>query len=442
METVHNLYLSQNTNFFYMHEIIVGRREKDLEEFGIKGTGFIGKNIVGKGEEAHLTNPINLDLLRPHVILICGKRGSGKSYTAGVILEEIAMLPEQFRKNLTVVMIDTMGIYWSTKLPNEQQVVLMDEWKLKSEGFKDRVKVYVPFKQKPEFEEAEVPVDFGISIAPYEFSAEDWTLAFNLPMTNPIAVALQKTVNKLKEREEKFQINDLISKIKDDRSIDTQTRSTLDNMLSLADQWGVFGEEGIRIEDIMQPGMINIFDVSRLRATEAWSVRNLLVAMIARKIYDQRILARKQEELARMGEIKLKERKPMVWLMMDEAHQFIPSDTVTVSTNPLLTIVKQGREPGISFVPMTQMPNKIHQDVISQCDMVISHRLTSQNDLKALHAVMQTYLEEDIRKYIDSLPRWVGSAIILDDNSERIYMIQVRPRYSWHAGEAAIAITG
>jgi len=183
METVHNLYLSQNTNFFYMREIIVGRREKDLEEFGIKGTGFIGKNIVGKGEEAHLTNPINLDLLRPHVILICGKRGSGKSYTAGVILEEIAMLPEQFRKNLTVVMIDTMGIYWSTKLPNEQQVVLMDEWKLKSEGFKDRVKVYVPFKQKPEFEEAEVPVDFGISIAPYEFSAEDWTLAFNLPMT-------------------------------------------------------------------------------------------------------------------------------------------------------------------------------------------------------------------------------------------------------------------
>jgi len=425
-----------------MREIIVGRREKDLEEFGIKGTGFIGKNIVGKGEEAHLTNPINLDLLRPHVILICGKRGSGKSYTAGVMMEEIALLPEQFRNNLTVVMIDTMGIYWSTKLPNDQQVVLLDEWKLKSEGFKDRAKVYVPFKQKPEFEEAEVPVDFGISIAPHEFSAEDWTLAFNLPMTNPIAVALQKTVNKLKEREGKFQINDLISEIKDDRSIDTQTKSALDNMLSLADQWGVFGEEGIRIEDIMQPGTINIFDVSRLRATEAWSVRNLLVAMIARKIYDQRILARKQEELAKMGEIELKERKPMVWLMMDEAHQFIPSDTVTVSTNPLLTIVKQGREPGISFVPMTQMPNKIHQDVISQCDMVISHRLTSQNDLKALHAVMQTYLEEDIRKYIDTLPRWVGSAIILDDNSERIYTIQVRPRYSWHAGEAAIAVTG
>ena len=87
------------------------------------------------------------------------------------------------------------------------------------------------------------------------------------------------------------------------------------------------------------------------------------------------------------------------------------------------------------------MPNKIHQDVISQCDIVISHRLTSKNDLDALHAVMQTYLAEDLWKTIDSLPRWNGSAIILDDNSERIYSAQIRPRYSWHAGEAAIAVT-
>ena len=324
------------------------------------------------------------------------------SYSAGVIMEEIALLPEQFRENLTAVVIDTMGIYWSTKLPNEQQVVELDKWGMKPAGLKERVKIYVPFEQKKSFEEANIPVDFGISIAPHEFTGEDWALAFNLPMTNPIAVALQKTVNKLNEKGEKFQINDLISEIKDDKSIDTQTKSTLESMLSVASQWGVFGEEGIKIEEIMKPGIVNVFDVSRLRATEAWSVRNLLVALIARKIYEQRVLARKQEELAKLGEIELKDRKPMVWLFMDEAHQFIPSDTVTVSTNPLLTIVKQGREPGISFIPMTQMPNKVHPDVVSQCDMVISHRLTSQDALKALHAVMQTYLAKDMWKYIDS----------------------------------------
>jgi len=425
-----------------MHEIIVGRRQEDLKKYGIKCTGYLGKHIVGEGEETHLTNKIVMDFLRPHVILVSGKRGSGKSYCVGIMIEEMALLPEEFKNNLTSVVIDTMGIYWSTKLPNEQQIVELEKWELKPRGFEERVKVYVPFKQKKSYEEAEIPVDFGISIPPYEFTAEDWTLAFNLPMTNPIALGLQKVVNKLQERHEKFQINDLISEIRDDRGIDTQNKTALDNMLTVAEQWGVFGEEGIKIQEIMKPGMVNVFDVSRLRATEAWSVRNLLVALIAREIYTQRVMARKEEELAKMGEIELKERKPMVWLMMDEAHQFIPADSVTVSTNPLLTIVKQGREPGISFVPITQMPNKIHPDVISQCDMVISHRLTSKNDLDALHAVMQTYMAEDIWKYIDSLPRWVGSAIILDDNSERIYTVQMRPRYSWHAGEAAIAITG
>lgn len=81
-----------------MHEIIVGRRPDDLEKYGKEGTGYIGKHIVGKEDEAHLTNKILLDFLRPHVILICGKRGSGKSYTGGVIAEEIASLPEKFRK--------------------------------------------------------------------------------------------------------------------------------------------------------------------------------------------------------------------------------------------------------------------------------------------------------------------------------------------------------
>ena len=424
-----------------MNEIIVGRRKEDLEEFGIKCAGYIGKHIVGEGEEAHLTNPILLDFLRPHVILITGKRGEGKSYSAGVIAEEIVLLPEEFRKNLTVIMIDTMGIYWSSKLPNEEQAVLLERWGLKARGLEDRVKVYVPFKEKKSFEEAGVPVDFGVSIPPHEFSAEDWTLAFNLPMTNPIAIGLQKIVNELKKREERFEIDDMVSRIRDDKTLDTHTKSALENMLSVANEWGVFGEEGVKMEEMMKPGLINVLDVSRLRAIEAWSVRNLLVALVARKVYEERVLARKQEELARIGEIELKERKPMIWLMMDEAHNFCPSDSVTVSTHPILTLVKQGREPGISFVPLTQMPNKIHQDVISQCDMVISHRLTSKADLEALSAVMQIYLKEEIWKSIDSLPRgWRGSAIILDDNSERMYSIQVRPRYSWHAGEAARAV--
>jgi len=165
-----------------------------------------------------------------------------------------------------------------------------------------------------------------------------------------------------------------------------------------------------------------------------------LVALLSREIYQKRLVARKKEEVAKLEETELKERYPMVWVVMDEAHQFIPTGIKTASTDPILTIVKQGREPGISFVPMTHRPNKLHPDVVSQTDIVISHRLTSQDDLKALRAVMQSYMAEDLQKYIDGLPKDRGTAIILDDTSERIYSLQVRPRYSWHAGESAVAV--
>lgn len=363
------------------------------------------------------------------------------SYSGGVIAEEIALLEEDLRKNLTVVMIDTMGIYWSMKLPNEEQIVLLNEWGLEPKGLGDRVKTYVPHLQKKAFEDAEIPVDFGVSISPDEFSAADWSLAFNLPATSPISLGLQRVVNSFKKSNERFDIDDLISKIKDSQTIDTHTKTGLENILSAANDWGVFGTEGIKVEEVMKPGMVNIFDVSRLRSSEAWSVRNLLVAMVSRKIYEERVVARRLEEMERIGEIDLddSERKPMVWLIIDEAHQFCGSDYNTVSTAPLLTIVKQGRQPGISFVPMTQMPDKIHPEIISQSDIVVSHRLTSKNDLNSLQQIMQTYLMQDISKSIAELPKDRGSAIVLDDNSERIFSIQTRPRMTWHGGESAVA---
>lgn len=41
---------------------------------------------------------------------------------------------------------------------------------------------------------------------------------------------------------------------------------------------------------------------------------------------------------------------------------------------------------------------------------------------------------------MDDLPSLKGSAIILDDNSERIYPSRIRPRFTWHGGEAPVAI--
>jgi len=422
------------------YETVVGRNRSDLEKYGTDVAGFVGRHVVGEGEDAHLTTKVLLDFMRPHMVLITGKRGTGKSYDAAVIAEEIARLPEDKRRGLAVVFVDTMGIFWSMKAPNDQQAELLEEWQLKPRAT-DNVRMFVPYAQKDEFVKAGLPVDGGLSIAPHEFSAEEWRLAFGLDATDPAGVAIEKTVNALVEAGRAFTIDDMLDKVRDDPEISADVRDSIANMLAVASRWGVFGTEGTSIDDIVAPGTITAVDLSRLRSGEAWSVRNFIVAILARKIYQRRLMARKEEEVGKLdiGD----ERKassvsfPMVWLMIDEAHNFAPSDRANVSTEPLTTIAKQGREPGVSMAVITQMPNRLHQDILSQCDIVFAHRLTSKDDVEALHAVMQTYVPRQLQQYIDELPRQPGACMILDDNLEKIFKVQIRPRLSWHAGGTA-----
>jgi DNA segregation ATPase FtsK/SpoIIIE-like protein len=131
---------------------------------------------------------------------------------------------------------------------------------------------------------------------------------------------------------------------------------------------------------------------------------------------------------------------PLVWLFIDEAHEFLPKRGKTAATDTLIQILREGRQPGISLVMATQQPGAIHQDVMTQSDIIIAHRVTAKPDVEALNIIMQTYLLEDIKAYMNNLPDLKGSAIVLDDNSERINPMRVRARFTWHGGEAPTAI--
>ena len=103
-------------------------------------------------------------------------------------------------------------------------------------------------------------------------------------------------------------------------------------------------------------------------------------------------------------------------------------------------MIREGRQPGISLVVATQQPGKMHTDVLTQCDLVIAHRVTSRMDIDALNTIMQTFMGQDLARYIDELPRVKGCAIVLDQNQERVYQVQMRPKFTWHGGETPTAI--
>ncbi|MBU3896650.1 MAG: ATP-binding protein [Nanoarchaeota archaeon] len=414
-----------------VEDIIVGRDPEDIQKYGKTGCIFIGKHVVGSGFESHLTNRVLMDVVRPHLILISGKRGSGKSYSGAVIAEEIMELPEDIRKGLTCLMIDTMGIFWSMKNPNEKDYSILVDWNMKPKGYP--IQHIIPIGLRDFYEKSGITFDGVFAIKPSELSSADWALTFGIDLYDNLGILLERTLKKLHGTS--YTVKEIIEEIEHDDRSEEKDKLALENRFMAAESWGIFSNEATPIETFLKPGIATVLDVS----LQEWNVRNLMLGILAREIYFARVAARREEELALISGEETK-KIPMTWIIMDEAHQFLPAEGTTAASHDLLTLVTQGRQPGISLVFITQRPNKLHETAVAQADLVLSHRLTSKPDLDALSQIMQTYLLDDIRKSITNLPKTKGAAVILDDNSERLFNIQVRPRVSWHAGSSPIAM--
>jgi DNA helicase HerA-like ATPase len=412
-----------------MPKIVVGRDEEDQEEHGLDGTGMIGKHLVGENEEAHMANPIYFDLARPHVMGVFGKRGTGKSYSLGTLAEEIQ--GSDISQNCSTIIIDSMGIYWSMGRPNDRQSRALDKWGEKPESYD--VDVYIPAGKVDRFEDQNMPYDDTFKINPAELTASEWAMALGIDLNSEMGILLDKIISELSDRSGVDYSLDHIIKGAGKFEFDEKVEKGLENRLRNAEEWGIFGDKS-SLDKFTQRGELSVVDVSVFgEMSSGWSVRSLIVGLLAKRILRQRMRARRVEELDEMQGINENEM-PIVWMLIDEAHQFLPAKGETPATHPLLRWVKIGREPGVSLVLATQQPAKLHPNALSQCDIVLSHRLTAKQDINALGEIMQTYMRHDISHYIDALPDRTGTGLILDDNSERIFPVQMRPRKSWHAG--------
>jgi len=429
------------------YDIIIGRNESDRKEFGKKGLVYIGKGFVKMGQYTSLSNKIYLDVVRTHIMLIAGKRGSGKSYTIGVLAEQLADLPKEVSQNIASIIFDTMGIYWTMKYQNEKDRELLQEWDLSAKNLP--VIIFIPYGHFDDHIKKGIPADKPFALDVGEMSAEDWVMTFELDLINPIGVLIGTTITKLKERGKRFYIEDVINEISKNERSSRDSKNAAMGLFEAADSWGIFARKGIKatmITDLVSRGKTTILDLSVYRSIGTFNIRALVIGIVSRKLFEHRMAARKKEEISAIskrfeiaGETEKKEM-PLIWMFVDEAHEFLPLEGKTTATDSLVQLLREGRQPGISMVLATQQPGKIHRDVMTQSDIVLSHRVTSAQDLAALNQIMQSYMLESISQYMNDLPGLKGSAIILDDNSERIYPMRIHPRFTWHGGEAPIAM--
>jgi len=111
--------------------------------------------------------------------------------------------------------------------------------------------------------------------------------------------------------------------------------------------WGLFSKEGTSISELISAGKTTVLDVSTL---ENENVCIAAVSILAGKLYEERLEARRVYEKKLMGEKTDEKEFPMVWLFIDEAHIFVPAKTESLASGVLINrCLRQGRQPGLSY---------------------------------------------------------------------------------------------
>lgn len=391
------------------------------------------RDAILLGKDTTTGDMVRIDAERSQRILVCGKTGTGKSYSLGVCIEEIANLGTNI-----VLVIDPQGIFWTMAEANTIPEEVDGLWGFdrSPQGFP--INLMVPGDPVERFGDAEIPEAMeqrGIQVRslrlnPSDLTPEMWCDLFNLDINELQGIMLFKAVRNCKKRLGRdFLIDDIAAEVDRLRGLD-KTKEAVQRKLDMAYDWQIFATDHHReIWEILRPDQVNILDLSVI-AQGRYGLRNLVLAVLANFIFRKRTIARRREALGLPADTQ------KVWLVIDEAHNFCPSGKSTLSKEILIRWAKEGRQPGLSLVVASQQPSAIDSEILTQCGIRVVHRITSKRDFKAVNALSQDYLGDGLQSQIKQL-KGPGRTLIIDDREETVIHTQVRPRQSLHGGGSA-----
>ncbi|WP_457590400.1 helicase HerA domain-containing protein [Geoglobus sp.] len=331
-------------------------------------------------------------LVQKHVCILA-KTGGGKSYTAGVIIEEL------IEKGVPLLIIDPHGEYASLRYPNDvrEELERMDEFGVRPKGYSN-IRVYVP-PGSPFTDRA----DGVIYLDGRNLEVEEIIELGNI--TSPSAQALLYQV--VRELDD-YTIEDIMDKVEE---IKNSSKSVLLGALTKIQKSGLFSDNPTPIDILLQRGRAVILD---MRGVDP-AYQDLIVARVCGKLFEMR----KREEI------------PPGMIVIEEAHNFIPERGFgkAVSTQILRTIASEGRKFGLGLMVISQRPARVDKNVISQCNTQIILRLTNPNDINAVRKGVEGLTAEMVED-IKRLPP--GNAVIVSPELERPVIVRIRVRKSRH----------
>jgi len=122
-------------------------------------------------------------------------------------------------------------------------------------------------------------------------------------------------------------------------------------------------------------------------------------------------------------------KKPFL-MLVEEIHEYIPEGGGLDETGKMLIrVAKRGRKRGLGLAGMSQRPADVKKDFITQCDWLLWHRLTWENDTKVVRRVVGSDYADAVQDLGD------GEAFLMADFLDAdVQRVQVRRKRTFDAG--------
>ncbi|WP_200530287.1 DUF87 domain-containing protein [Halorubrum sp. LN27] len=320
---------------------------------------------------------VGVDADGPHAGVVFGKRGTGKSYTLGVLAEGLGAA-----RGVSPVVVDPMGVFGGLESAGGRVV-------------------------EPRIRPTAIPPEAWPDLLGLDSAGGPGSLVWRV-----VADAVDAAVGGSERSSDSPSLAAIRERVAAADAPAADRRAAA-NHLRLAESWGVFDADASPVERLAADGAPTVLDLAGTPEAAAAAV----VRAVARGLYDARI----------RGAL---DRLP--WLLVDEAHAFFGG----VADPALRTLLTRGRAPGVSLVCATQRPGALPSVAVSQSDLLVAHRLTAERDLDRLAEAEATYLAGDLAS---RLPAGTGEALVVDDATETAHTVRIRERRTPHGGGSPCA---
>lgn len=346
---------------------------------------YLGK-LDGKDLNVHL----DLKKLLTKHLAVLAKSGSGKSYSVGVLLEEI------IDKNVPLLIIDPHGEYSSLKYPNEEEseIKQMINFNISPKGY-----------QIQEYSDTKINIRAKPLKLPENLSNEEIIKIIPQKLSNNQLGLLYNAINNSTSRD----FAELILNLQAEESSNKwQVIAALEQLIKL----DLFSASPTPYHEMIRSGIASIINLRGINP----EVQEIIVYKLTKDLFE----LRKQNKI------------PPFFLVLEEAHNFCPERSFGEKTcsKIIRTVASEGRKFGLGLCVISQRPARVDKSVISQCTTQIILKLTNPNDLKAVSNSVEG-ITNNTEKEIQNLS--IGTALVTGITDVPLF-VNVRPRRSQHGG--------